>query len=66
MATFPIISDLQNCDTNLLKDFYICTESFDFNENKLEYQFLLLSIKINDETIYILCCRRAFSDVQRA
>ena len=62
-ATLPVISDLQNCDTDLLKPFHFFSKSSDFDENKLKYQFFLLSIKINDETIHILCCRRTFSDV---
>ena len=61
-AIFPMISDFQNFGTDLLKAFHFCAESFDFDKNKLEYQFFLLK-KIDDETVYILCCRRAFSDV---
>ena len=40
-----------------------CSKLFDFDENKLNYQFFLLSIKISDEIISHLCCRRVFSDV---
>ena len=53
VPTFPITSELQNCGTDLLHLSIFCSKSFDFYEKKCKYQFSLLSIKINDETIQL-------------
>ena len=58
---WPLFQQFQNCDFALLKGFH--SKSSDIDKSKLEYQFILLNIKINDEPNYILCCRRAFSNV---
>ena len=61
----PTISDFQSYDTDLLKAFHFCSKLIDLVEYRLEYQFVLFSIKINDETIYILCCRTGMAPAGR-
>ena len=53
VPTVPITSELQNCGTEFLNLSIFCSKSFDFYEKKFKYQFSLLSIKINDETIQL-------------
>ena len=61
-ATLPMI---QTCKivTLVYEKFSILAESRLISIKKLDYQFCLLSKKINDKEISILRCRRAFHDV---